>query len=225
MSHINITTVRVAGPCAILFALLVGVSDMGLMGFPVSGAELDERNLEPLLHRSPTMLYLSTFGGLAILGLTCGSWVLWEGVKPLGAKRALPPIVLITLFWWIGCTVHFSYGYIGDALQVQARVGPEGAAALQTHSPTESFHPAMADRDYRPAGGISVVRTPCSNRSHLFPPLVCSTCSVFSNRRRSLSDTVASRPHRGIFVCRVYSLRHALYFRCCFMAIVGRCKG
>lgn len=133
MSHINITTVRVAGPCAILFALLVGVSDMGLMGLPVSGAELDERNLEPLLHRSPTMLYLSTFGGLAILGLTCGSCVLWEGVKPLGAKRALPPLVLITLFWWIGCTVHFSYGYIGDALQVQARVGPEGAAALQTH--------------------------------------------------------------------------------------------
>jgi hypothetical protein len=40
MSHINIITVHVASPCAILCALLVvGVPDMGLLGLPVSGAE------------------------------------------------------------------------------------------------------------------------------------------------------------------------------------------
>ena len=86
-----------------------------------------------LAERSQETLYWSTFGAIAILGLSGGSLMFWEACKHLPSYVSVPPILLITVFWWLGCTVHFSYGFIGDALQVQASL--EGAAhtAMQTH--------------------------------------------------------------------------------------------
>ena len=129
----NTAAIRWGGIVALLCAAIVFVSDMGLMGLPVSGAALSELGLDALALRSPTTLYWSAFGAIAILGLSAGSLMLWESCKHLSPWISLPPVLLITLFWWLGCTVHFSYGFIGDALQVQAPLTGKENLALQTH--------------------------------------------------------------------------------------------
>ncbi len=129
----NTTAIRWGGIVALVSAAIVFVSDMGLMGLPISGAKLSEQGLAPLADRSPSTLYLSAFGAIAILGLSAGSLMFWESSKHLNPAISLPPILLITLFWWLGCTIHFSYGYIGDAMQVQTGRSGDAQAALQTH--------------------------------------------------------------------------------------------
>ena len=131
--EINRQRIRWAGVVTFASIILVFVSDMGLMGLPVSGAELAELGLSAMESRPAGLIYLSSFGAIAILGLSAGGLILYEGLRPIGIRRALPPLLLITAFWWMGCAIHFSYGFIGDAMQVRVQVEEASAEALQMH--------------------------------------------------------------------------------------------
>ena len=127
--EINRQRIRWAGVVTFASIILVFVSDMGLMGLPVSGAELAELGLSAMESRLPAgLIYLSSFGAITTLTpFLAGSLILYEGLRPIGMRRALPPLLLITAFIHLGTPITF-----GEAIFLWRRVGDRNGGVAPT---------------------------------------------------------------------------------------------
>ena len=132
-------TAVITGSVAVLCCVLVGVSDMLLLGQPVGGTLASELAIHELCAGKELWHVLSgTTGALLIPLAGLGCWMLTAGLRPFSAAyRAITGWALGALFV-VGPSVHALFGGAGIAI-VSTR-GPDGEVPHSVITAAEAIH-------------------------------------------------------------------------------------
>jgi hypothetical protein len=118
---------------ALAAAALVFAADVVMLGRPVSGAEAAAADIRELSALPEWRLRVGGYGAFLIPAFIVGVWQLYEGVRPAGARWAVPPFLLLSNFFAAGAVYHYLLAFAAASAKAQGagdqalRAGWEGA--------------------------------------------------------------------------------------------------
>lgn len=112
--------IRYAGIAALTCVAVMFAADVIMLGLPVSGTELSDYHV--LLHIPEWRLRAGGYGAFVIPVFVVGVWQLYEGIKPAGARWAIPPFLLLSNFFIAGAVYHYLFVFVGATVAAQAQM-------------------------------------------------------------------------------------------------------
>lgn len=121
--------IKAAILAAALGAIFASIADVLMIGRPVSGHELEHLGLEAMKDMPYYRLLLG--GALGVIGFFCqaiGFYAVYRGLDRATKWLSYPCLILFILALFLGTAWHFSYPFIGSALNYGADAGVSATA-------------------------------------------------------------------------------------------------
>lgn len=132
------------GVFALLCCVLVGLSDMVLLGQPISGADAATRPIYALFEgKERWQVVAGTAGALFIPPAGLGCWMLVAGLRSVGNAYRVLTAGALGLLFVVGAAVHALYGAVGIA--VVATRAPDGSLPEHTVVMAEAVHRQLVE--------------------------------------------------------------------------------